>query len=125
MEKDVSKYFREAVSKLKEANQELFKPEEDVVTYLVCKKAQHAIENYLKGYLLKNGIDYSGFDSIESMYQECVRLNEEFKKVDLTNFTCNYIETDMGYCNNFSEVSNCYKLADGLDALMRKQRIIA
>ncbi|NND14833.1 MAG: HEPN domain-containing protein [Eudoraea sp.] len=125
MEKDVSKYFKDAVEKLKEANEELYKPEEDVVSLLVCQKSQHAIENYLKGYLLRNGIDPSPFESIESMYQECLKLNKEFKKVDLTNFTCDYIDTDMAYCNDFKEVSHCYELADGLDTLLRKEKIIA
>ena len=125
MEKDVRKYFSDAVAKLNEANQELYKPEEDVVSFLVCQKSQHAIENYLKGYLLKNGMDPSKFDSIEGMYHECVTLNEEFKKVDLNNFTTNYIETDMAYSNNFDKVAHCYKLADGLDAIMRKEKIFA
>lgn len=125
MEKDVHKFFSDAVANLKEANQELYKPEEDVVSYLVCQKAQHAIENYLKGYLLKNGIDHSKFDSIEGMYHECVKLNKEFKKVDLNNFTRNYIETDMAYSNNINEVIHCYKLADGLDTIMHKEKVFA
>ncbi len=41
--------------KLNEASNELYRPEEDVVSYLVCKNSQYAIENYLKGFLLKNG----------------------------------------------------------------------
>lgn len=125
MEKEISKYFIDAAAKLKEANKELYKPAEDVVSFLVCQKSQHAIENYLKGYLLKNGIDPSGFDSIESMYHECLKLNKEFEKVDLSDFTCNYIDTDMAYCNDINEVSHCYELADGLDTLLRKEKIIA
>lgn len=124
MENKEGKFFEDAMTNLKEANEALLKPEEDVVSYLVCQKSQHAIENYLKGYLVKNDIDPSQFDSIESMYHECVRLNKEFEKVDLNNFTCTYIDQDMAYCNQFKEVNHCFELADGLDTLLRKEKII-
>lgn len=125
MEQNVSNYFKDAVARLKEANEELYKPEEDVVSFLVCQKSQHAIENYLKGYLLKNEIDPSQFNSIESMYEKCVTLNNEFRQVDLSNFTEKYIETDMTFCNDFSEVRHCYELAHGLDSLLRNEKVIA
>jgi HEPN domain-containing protein len=125
MENDVRKFFDSATAKLKQANQELNRPEEDVVSWLVCQNAQHAIENYLKGYLLKNNIDPSEFDSIESMYHQCLKLNKEFQKVDLNDFTCNYAREDMAFCNDFNKVNHCFKLADCLDTLLRKEKIIA
>ncbi len=124
MENDVKKLFANAVAKLKEANHELCRPEEDVVSWLVCQKAQHAIENYLRGYLLNMGVDPSGYDSIERMYRECLKLNSEFEKVDLNGFTCDYTQDDMAYCNDINKISNCYNLADGLDTLLRKEKLI-
>lgn len=53
MENEAIKFFVNAAQKLNQANKELFKPEEDIVTYLVCKNSQYAVENYLKGYLFK------------------------------------------------------------------------
>ncbi len=125
MEEKVSNYFSNAIAKLKEANEALNKPEEDVVSFLVCQKSQHAIENYLQGYLLNNGIDPSKFDSIEEMYKECLKLNREFEKVDLNSFTRDYIETDMTYYHDFSVIRNCYELAEGLDKLLRNEKLIA
>ncbi len=125
MEEKVSKYFSEAIAKLKEANEALNKPEEDVVSYLVCQKSQHAIENYLQGYLLNNGVDPAKFDSIEGMYHECLKLNKGFEKVDLNNFTRDYIETDMTYYHDFGVIRHCYELAEGLDNLLRTEKQIA
>ena len=51
MKKRAIQQFEIAKNKLNNANEELFKPEEDVVSYLVCKNSQYAIEAYLKGYL--------------------------------------------------------------------------
>ena len=62
MENDASKYLLNAAQKLNQANKELYKPKEDIVSFLVCKNSQFAIENYLKGYLLKNEVDPSEFN---------------------------------------------------------------
>ena len=51
MKDKAKQHFQKAKEQLNVANEELFKPKEDVVSYLVCKSSQHAIENYLKGYL--------------------------------------------------------------------------
>ncbi|PCI07615.1 MAG: hypothetical protein COB73_08080, partial [Flavobacteriaceae bacterium] len=51
MEKSKETHFNKAKEKLDIANKELFKPNEDVVSYSVCKNSQFAIEGYLKGYL--------------------------------------------------------------------------
>ncbi len=53
MEEKVRELFDSAVQKLKDANDELCRPEEDVVAFMVCKNSQMAINNFLKGYLLK------------------------------------------------------------------------
>ena len=124
MEKDVTKMFSIAEEKLRAANEELNRPEEDVVAYLVCEHSRYAIENFLKGFLLKKGIDPSGYDSIESMYLECINHNKEFEKIDLNNFTCNYIDHDMAYCNDISKVSHCYDLANNLDTMLRTEKVI-
>ena len=51
MKKKADKSFKLAIDKLNEANDELLRPNEDVVSYMVCKNSQYAIENYLRGYL--------------------------------------------------------------------------
>ena len=43
-------FFNEATKNLNVAKDELFKPVEDIVSYSVCKNAQFAIENFLKGF---------------------------------------------------------------------------
>jgi HEPN domain-containing protein len=69
MENKAIKFFVNAAQKLNQANKELFKPEEDIVTYLVCKNSQYAVENYLKGYLFKEGIKPNEDETIDSLYE--------------------------------------------------------
>lgn len=125
METEAIKFFVKAAQKLNQANKELFKPEEDIVTYLVCKNSQYAIENYLRGYLLKNGFEPREYKTIDSLYEQCIRINKGFEKVDLADFNCktsHNLETK--FCNNISKVNKCFDAADSLDTFLRKEKII-
>ena len=124
MKKKANDSFKLAKEKLKEANEELFRPQEDVVSYLVCKNSQYAIENYLRGYLYKNGIEPSTYKTIEGLYEQCKIINKKFEKVDLSDFQCKIYNTDTRYCNEISKVSNCFDIADSLDTFLRKEKII-
>ena len=124
MKSKANKLFEVALEKLNEANEELFRPEEDVVVYSVCKNAQAVIENYLKGFLNNNEIDPSNFKTIESLYEQCKLINENFKEVDLTDFKCKSHNIDSRYCNEVSKVSSCFDVADNLDTFFRREKII-
>jgi len=118
------KLFDDAIEKLNEANDELFRPEEDIVSFVVCKNSQFAIENFLKGFLLKNGIDPSNFKTIDSLYEQCKSINKNFEKVNLSDFDCKSHNLDSRYCNEVSKVSNCFDIADSLDTFLRQEKII-
>lgn len=124
MKRKANKLFKEAAEKLNEANEELFRPKEDVVTYLVCKNSQYAIENYLKGYLYNNGIDPSGYKTIDSLYQRCKKVNKKFENIDLTEFQCKIYDTDTRFCNEVSKVNTCFNIADSLDTFLRREKVI-
>ena len=124
MEDKAIKLFDDAIKKLDEANQELYRPEEDVVSYLVCKNAQFAIENYLKGFLLKHGIDPGNNKTIDILYEECKTINKNFEEIDLTGFECKAHIMDSRYCNETSKVSRCLHIAESLDTFLKKKKII-
>ena len=124
MKEKAKEYLQNAVDKLKDANNELYRPEEDVVSFSVCKNAQFAIDNYLRGYLYKNNVDASSFKTINELYEQCKKINEKFVRIDLSTFDCASSEIDSKYCNEVSRVSHCYNTADMLDSLLREERII-
>ncbi|MFH4966848.1 HEPN domain-containing protein [Gaetbulibacter sp. M240] len=125
METEAIKFFVKASQKLNQANRELFKPEEDIVTYLVCKNSQSAIENYLKGYLVKKGFNPSQYKTIDSLYEQCKRINKDFEKVDLVDFSCKSSpDLETKFCNNVSKVNECFDAADSLDTFLKREKII-
>ena len=124
MNDKANKLFDDAIEKLNEANDELFRPEEDIVSFVVCKNSQFAVENFLKGFLLKNGIDPSRYKTIDSLYEQCKLINKNFEQVNLSDFECKSHKMDSRYCNEVSKVSNCFDVADSLDTFLRKEKII-
>jgi len=125
MKDKANKLFDDAIEKLNEANEELFKPKEDVVSYMVCKNAQYAVENYLKGFLLQNGVNPDDYKTIDNLYEQCKIINKNFKKVDLSDFDCKSLKMDSRYCEEVSKVSNCFAAADNLDTFLRQEKIIS
>ena len=124
MEDRAKKLYEEAVQKLKEANDELCRPEEDVVAQLVCSNAQKAISNYLRGFLFENGIESSPEDSVNSLYEQCKTINTHFSEVHLSGFECNAHKDESRFCNESTKFSRCFDIADSLDTFMRREKII-
>ncbi|MFD1095540.1 HEPN domain-containing protein [Salegentibacter chungangensis] len=125
MENKAIRILDEALKKLDKAKEELERPQEDVVSFLVCKNAQFAIENFLKAYLLKNDIDPSGYKTVDSLYKKCRAVNKNFETVDLSGFNCKALDLNKKYCSDHPKVSKCYQLADDLNSFMRKEQLFS
>lgn len=124
MESKAPGLFDEAVKKLQEANEELCRPEEDVVSYLVCKNSQYAMESFMRGYLLKNNIETAGDENINTLFKRCVVLNEKFGEIDLHDFTCKGHKSDSRSCSDTAKVSRCFEIAGEMDQLLRREKVL-
>ena len=124
MEDRAQKLYETAIQKLKEANDELCRPAEDVVAFMVCQNSHIAIENYLKGFLIENGIEPEASASVDSLYEQCKAMNRNFDKVNLSGFECEAHQLDSRFCNGVTNVSRCYDIADSLDTFLREEKII-
>ena len=116
--------YETAVQKLKEANDELCRPEEDVVAYMVCRNSQLAIHNFLRAYLLQNEIDVDDEATVDDLYNKCKSINVNFGKIDLAGFDCQADNLESRYCSGTEKVSRCFDIADSLDAFLRSENII-
>ena len=65
------------------AQEEYSRPEEDVVPYSVCRGAYKAVNKYLTGYLMKNGMDVHASMSLETLLSHCKEINNEFHNLNL------------------------------------------
>jgi len=124
MDQKESDHFEKAKQQLRKANEELFKPEEYVVSFLVCKNSLNAIENYLKGYLSKRGFDTTGADSIDILLERCRLLDKKFHRIDLSVIDCSANPDHNRFCEDIEKVSSCFQSADHLENFLVKQGIL-
>ena len=102
----------------------MFKPSEDIVTYSICKNAQFAIENYLKGFLIKNEVEIALSDTIATLYNKCIAIDKNFKNIDINTIGCKDHAIDSRYCSEINSVSACFDTADNIDTYLRKISIL-
>ena len=124
MEQKAQKLYQEAVQKLKAANDELCRPEEDVVAFMVCKNSQLAIDHFLRGYLMQKGVEPSKDATIDILFDQCKGINEHFNRIDLAGFDCQADSLESRYCSGTEKVSRCFDIADSLDSFLRAEKII-
>jgi hypothetical protein len=68
------------------AQEELFKPAEDVVHYMVCRSAYKASHKFLTGFLMQNGIQINSKLTLEELLKMCREINPAFKSLKLDPF---------------------------------------
>jgi len=125
MEDKAKRLYETAIQKLKEANDELCRPEEDVVAFMVCQNSHIAIDNYLKGFLIENDIEPDASASVDKLYEQCKAVNRNFEKVNLSGFECEAHQLDSRFYRGVSNVSRCFDIADSLDTFLREEKIIS
>lgn len=101
--------FEQADQHIKAAKSELNRPAEDVVPFMVCRSARYAITNYLKGFLLKNEIEFDEEASVETLREKCLAIDDKFKTFDLSAIT---FAKDDEYSAEFDEMENSIDLAE-------------
>lgn len=80
---DVKTVLDQADELFDTAREELFKPEEDVVYYMVCQNAFKSIHKYLTWYLLKNGTNLPDDATLEALLKQCREIDNTFNNLEL------------------------------------------
>ncbi len=95
------------------AQNELARPEEDVVGYMVCHNAYMSIRKYLTAFLNENGKEVSSSMAMEEILDLCESIDKKFKDLDLeTLFNTTLKEDvymDMSIVNQFINMAKATK----------------
>jgi len=124
MDQKAKNHFDKADDLLRKANEELYKPQEDIVSFLVCKNTLFAIENYLKGYLSKRGYETKNEASLDLLLERCRLLDKKFNQINLSVIDCSTDHQNHTFCEDAHKVNSCFEKADQLDTLLRGMGIL-
>ena len=75
--------FEQAEEFFHSAQEELYKPEEDVVHYMVCRSAYKAVQNYLVAYLTSKKIATNPTMTLENLLGMCRQADQSFNDLKL------------------------------------------
>ena len=124
MEKKAEQFFSKGSRKLQEGNQELYKPEEDIVSLVICRSTIGSIENYLKGFLTLRGFDIEEDQTLGDLMERCRMLDPKFHSIKIEEIDCRNLQDPDLHCEELEKFGACYEVADQLDTLLRKKGII-
>ncbi len=124
MDKKAEQFFSKGSRKLQEGNQELYKPEEDIVSLVICRSTIGSIENYLKGFLTLRGFDIEEDQTLADLMERCRMLDPKFHSIKIEEIDCRNVQDPDLHCEEIEKFGACYEVADQLDTLLRKKGII-
>lgn len=75
--------LKEAQEYYDSAQEELYRPEEDLLPYKVCRSSYKSVGNFLAAFLFHNGITVKNEMTLKFLLNSCIEINERFKELDL------------------------------------------
>lgn len=135
MKKDIlNRMYQKANADLAKAQDELFKPKEDVVNYSCCISARSALYHFL-GCLCVLEQDHGDIDSLEKgtapmdqLIERAGKRYSEVAKMDFSGVQCSHKDIknvlnndEIYFCNNTDIVNNCTTLANQLKQIVNEQ----
>jgi len=86
MDEKINATLTQAEAHLNNAREELYKPEEDIVPYSICKCSHGAIVDYLSAYLMRHGRKLPDKHTVEELLSYCREVDEAFNELHLSPF---------------------------------------
>ena len=103
---------QEAAEKyLQIAQDEMFKAEEDVVPFMICKNAHLSISHFLKGFLVNKGEAVEERATIDELIVKCKLYNNEFDQLQNQHMKSGHGLTSNSYCTTVDTVGACIEAA--------------
>lgn len=108
-----------AIKKIDNANEELMKPHDAIVSYAVCNNSKLAIKLLLESYLVKNNSNIDKNESLALLLERCILIDKKFKSVNLSKIDCRHNTNNNSYCSSVDKVSSCYNTAKEIELLIK------
>lgn len=109
--------YSQAEQLLAAAKEEMMRPEEDIVPYLVCENCHLAIADYLKGYLINAGVNFSREAELKELLDLVTQRDKKFGEIN-QSFVQHPKDTD-DYWMNINRAQDYLKLAEKTQLMVR------
>jgi len=124
MDDKAKKHFSRGENEFRQADREMYKPEEDIVSLVVCRSTLGSIENYLRGFLTLRGFETNDDETLGHLMKRCRMLDKKFNSIRIEEIDCRNEKDPDLHCEEIEKLGACYQVADRLDSLMREKGIL-
>ena len=116
----LEKLINEANLLLVRAEEELQKPQREMVSFAACQTAKLSMFSLLKAYLVKHKIEVAETDNLVHLYDKCKKYNAAFTDIDIQKMGCvSGTHCDMEeYCMETGYVIECVEKAKSIRTLL-------
>lgn len=125
---DFTAKLEQLIAEIAKAEEEIYRPMEDVVTLSVCYKVRNSISEMLKLYLDKISVKYSNSDNLDHLFSICTANGKEFESVEISKVYCkneNEESCNDKYCLGVNKVAECINVANQLmEVILKKNKEI-
>ncbi len=113
-------FLHRANSQLENANAELNRPSDDIVTFSVCHRSKGIIADFFRSFLLLHGVQNKNTENLESLRCACATIDLRFSDLELRLMDCHPTKTDddHNYCLDINRVKSCIQIADDVKNLV-------
>jgi len=116
----LEKLINEANLLLVRAEDELEKPQKEMLPFAACQTAKSSMFKLLQAYLVKNKIKIADDDNLVSLYDKCKNYNVAFVDIQIQKMGCvSGTHCDMEeYCMESQYVTECVNSAKDIRTLL-------
>ena len=117
---EISSSLKQAFYELQNAETELNRPLEDVVTLSACQAVRNSMKQIMHIYLKTHAVAAKEGASLSELLDSCIRLNSSFSGIDVTNIECkgDHANCNGKYCLSIESVAGCLNAANRLKDLI-------
>jgi len=124
MTPEVISSLKKAYVDLLNAEHELNRPEEDVVTLSACHNIRHSMRQMLNEYLKAHDLPTNAQGSLSALLEASSEVNDAFGRVDVSDIECKGMgatQCDGKYCLAIENVDCCLKAANQVKDIVWKE----
>ena len=113
--------LKQAIHALKIAEDEINRPNEDVVTLSVCLTARQSMRAMMRLFLLTKSIHHDESESLYNLLSHCKKADKQFESIELSKMVCNKLDAagcENKYCLAIPNVNDCMEIANKIKLLM-------
>ena len=125
---DITISLKKTFIELRNVEDELNRPLEDVVTLSACYNVRQSMMDMMHLYLQSHSIKNHEGSSLEDLLTRCIKVNKQFSAVDLSKILCkehDHAACTSQYCLTTEKVTDCLLVANQIKGLLVEKMTIS